>query len=255
MNKQKLKKKLAVVALILVGVSICHRLFGMQAMCVYKIHKQFSPSETPNMYVIPAALPDLESSEIASSITNRACVFATPWSDPSLFRDATNLVVYSFPNDVKIILEPRGITAFGADHFRKSISNDEDNENLEDLFETTSLQSNYDFLNACFSSTPKQVSIFSNKNVALQKTIFLIFKSVLIPVSDMHAFYMYDSKEMKGFQFGDPAKDTNIHLICFTSPDSSLEIRVRSKSHVSQEDINCIIKSVKYSANQGRDTR
>ena len=67
-------------------------------------------------------------------------------------------------------------------------------------------------------------------------------------------YFEYNINGRTGFQFGDPAIDRHITLICFTSPNAAVEFVIRksgtSEIEIRQSDINCIIESLKSNANK-----
>lgn len=120
---------------------------------------------------------------------------------------------------------------------------------LERLFEDESLQSDYAFTRAALEATPGDITLFTPSGRAARKIALLLLKSTLILANNSELdIYLIQTKELRGFQCGDPdsrpfevvddlySGETRLHFVFLWKRDGAA---------ILQPEINRVIQSVR----------
>lgn len=250
------KQKSILIGIILGGLLLAlfcfDKTYGLKAHMHALVWKMMaSPAKEPLMYQTPKQLVETNTTVAVTTFTNSICSFSTPWADPEVLT-STNDVVYFFSKRVGIFVSlDNAIYAEAFNLFRK---HDEAYRILEPVFRANHLYSNYDFLQACLNSTPNQLSMFNSREQTILLNVFMPMK-LSMTVTGHESIFSFEFDEFRGFQFGDPTKDGHLMLVCFSSPDTAVQIDINRVEDftMSQSDINCILDTLKMNANQGMD--
>lgn len=114
------------------------------------------------------------------------------------------------------------------------------------LFANGSIANNYDLYNAVYSSSPSQVSPVTNYATAQRDRILLIMK-LSFGFDLAKPIYSFDFGNIKGFQFGDPAKGP-VAIRAFGGHDKQFRfiftVFSGSGGQIAQTDINQAMQSL-----------
>jgi hypothetical protein len=199
----------------------------------------------PEMYITPKGLPTNTCEPPKRSFTNYGYRFSVPWDDLEVAHNREPLSLYRFTNRKAVVIEATNEADLLFDPLIKEFHG-QDRQGYESVYGSDNVQSTYSLLYACLNTTPDALYLFENKRSSIRKLYFLLLKSVVV-TSDPYKIYAFKFDNCKGFQLGTASSNSRVRLICFTDDNTSTSFHLigGSEQNWSQEEINCVIKSLK----------
>lgn len=151
--------------------------------------------------------------------------------------DKSTLFFFAFPKNKGVMVSdvqiPEQATAvyMRRDRFMKA------------MLKEKNLKSDYDAIKSFLNVNPDEITWFTPKK-KLQATWFLtIMKSVIIPEQGKCGIYEFNTKNVKGFQFGNPQKCDTVILRLFSKEGLLLPVNLSGKK-LNQKEIDFILSSL-----------
>lgn len=196
----------------------------------------------PRLSIVPQPLAETTRSQSSGEkIAKFGYEFEVPWHKAEANIEREWVAVYGFSNGAHV--------AF-MDWARVRHSN-EQHEKLEkavlaQIASTLGAHSQYELLSSELEITPNDVSSLFWTKKSRREALLLNFKNILFLGQDISAVYFIDLNGTPGFQIGNPAKDRSVRLRWFdpSEHDMRLSFAVPGNTHLSQQDINCVIQSI-----------
>ncbi len=213
-----------------------------QISIVMSLKSEFPQSSYPQLYVIPKE----RQVEIVDTFGNykeyssSGFRLKSPWngevsrvnnpeSDIFIFKDGKAIF---FLKD-RSILNPEVSRLAGSQ---------EDLQRLLDFLGVDTLSSNYKFNESVLTTSPSTLSIFESKKEALADSVLLSLKLALI-LPFKGGIYSFQTPDLRGFQYGDPAVSSGVKLQIFDNRDQEFHIGLKGAT---QKDIDFILSSIKF---------
>ena len=215
-------------------VSNRERIFGISVLIVVAIlivvelllprYFQKKYRDHPSLWVRPEPL---EMTSIAPCKTNLLIAgysIGVPWAGMPQFHHFTNGIaggIYSFKNKHKLIIM---------------------------IFNPRESDYSFDLVDEIQSASPRDFVAFMSSREIKDTTQLLDLKTELYP-HPYNAIFEFNSREFRGFQMGDPARDAQIFLNIFDPDGTSLQFFIpvtpEADSPLTQAEINTLIQSLK----------
>lgn len=212
------------------------------------IAARYSYRNFPVMSMVPVDLPDHSMSQgNGCRLSYFDYDFEVPWADVDTnniqrkamvlvpFRSGLQMVVgHGSTHDlVDTIVESTKTTP---QEFRATYPN--------------SVQSDYDLLTLALNATPAKLRIVDSQKSVSRLSTLLLYKAILVP-GDSDIFRI-QSREFKGFQYGDPSKHPKKVMVSLYSSNGVIEFSFSDKEMkqlaISQGDINRVIQTMYYNS-------
>jgi len=201
----------------------------------------------PQLAMVPQPLKDTTASSAEGMAFSRfGYEFEIPWKDLSKINDyKTAASIFFKSGRVVMFMDPKQQID------RIKIMNEEaakKGRDLQAVFGSEIVASNYQFVKAALSMTPNQVSMFKPGNEAARDLILLGNKGTEI-VNAESGLYSVEANGFRGFQKGDPSRGEGRTLLeLFDDQDHELVLMIstgnRTTAPVTQADVNCILQTL-----------
>jgi hypothetical protein len=117
------------------------------------------------------------------------------------------------------------------------------------VFSDKPINSNYELYQAVYGASPTQLSPLMGTRDALRLNALLLWKlSFGFDLMADGQFYSFDWGKVRGFQFGDPAKQRPVALRVFDDRDRQyrfiLTVAAGTSGKIAQDDIDTIVQTV-----------
>lgn len=168
--------------------------------------------------------------------------FGFPWSEIKETKNGNNHTSVFFKSGIVIaVADPKNI-----DSFPKNLLN----EKYIGVFGENALKNEYSFLYEMLNTTKKDISFFGETSRTIRSSILLNMKNIYLPLEAESGVYAFSGNNYRGFQFGDTTyKTRKIAINYFDENNNQIDmiifIQNGNMAELKQEDINCIIKSIK----------
>lgn len=211
---------------------------------VLTIYWKYSPNKTPYAYVVPSSTIQIESLPIDN--TSLSEISAGPIS--IYIQDSKDIEIHRFKNGNVAIIRPGMwfiMVHISIPDLAASLREDPkfDLDRYSQVYGEEILRSRFDFHSAILKTTPRSVSITSSKRDVVRATVFLIYKSLLIP-TDLRGGYYLRVGEIRGIQMGDPSHgDTRVYINLYPDNDSHYQITMNG---FQQQKVNEILGRVRF---------
>ncbi len=252
-NKKALLVGLSVIGAIVALVILFGVLFGVQTAAVFYLKK--TQGEYPELYVLPYRLEVPSELKFAGrKLSFFGYDFEAPWTDVEkedtrqsfariLFKSGKAIVVFNPAEGVDLV-----------DEFMEK--NPEYADNMVSVFGHETMKSNYSLYKAILNATPNELSIFMPKKDVVRLSILLILKPMLL-VNAESGLYSFEYQDLRGFQFGNPARTSKVMVHIFDKDDRKVELLIfapkDSATTLSQDEIIHLIQTLRTaSLGQGR---
>lgn len=220
--------------------------FGLQTLTW--IEAKLWASDNPWLATVPQPLPAPTPAPKAPQLKAFDYEFNSPW--PGNPKPSGSLVSTRFLYDtgqVIVFFDPES----QVDTVRAmKTSNPTEYQKFATVFAEKPINSNYELYQAVYSAAPAQLSPLMEARDALRLNALLLWKlSFGFDLPADGQFYSFDWGRIRGFQFGDPAKERPVALRAFDEQrDHQFRFIVMlapgSSAKITQDDINTIIQTV-----------
>jgi hypothetical protein len=247
MDMQKRVRILIAIGIVIVACGAFAWFFGTQAFYMWEFHRM--ARKEPNLWAIPAELPDLSTSESQGKrLSYFGYEFEVPWDDI----DSAQTRILS-ENKALIVFRSGNVISFWSSYPSElpgmALQQGQvDRKTSAALYGDDAAQSDYTFKRAILDVTPDSVSLFTPKRRAIQESFFFMVKAAIVPVWASNGVFSVSSKEFRGFQYGtpgDPSKRLSVELF---SDKGHVDILFGEKPggpvKISQADVNRVVQSV-----------
>jgi hypothetical protein len=228
-------------AIIILGAAYLY-FFGFETAMMWEAHK--IGRRAPAVKLVPVALPD---SSIASSEGRRLSYlgydFEVPWNDldetrTRLLANRVALVFHSGKTLMLSVGPPR--------EFTNAVIGQLDRDQFRQIYGDGPLQSDYAMWQLIASTTPFKITLTTPRKEIVGAMMMLMVKAVAMPESS--GFYSLETRDFKGFQWGNPDAHPRHIVADLFSDDAGMEfIFPEQKGHpldVTQAEINRVLQSV-----------
>jgi hypothetical protein len=232
-----------VIALILVYAYI----FGRPTILIWYARQE--AAHNPRVAMVPMPLPDTSiSTTPGNTVAFFGWQFEVPWQGPVAVKNPGEYIAVAYmplsqrtigffnPAENKGLLEPlrqelknRGMDPRNADEFLGA-------------------QSDYDLERNIWYTTPAQLSLIFPR----RKAVFAATRLMIKGTQEREAstgVYAFTIGLLRGFQFGDPARVSSVHVDGFDEQDRKFEFIIGSKpgpmSALKQSEINRVLQTLR----------
>ena len=177
--------------------------FGAQTY--FALLTRYTGRKVPIVNSIPVSLEDLSVSEVRGNrLSFQGAEFEVPWDDldEQNTRITGKWALFHFLSGRSIVL-----CVGSPSIFIDGLAKDKtiDLKLFAVLFGKDVLQSDYTLYNAIYKTSPSQITLSTTANRAAGLTGVILIKAIMPPTTDS-AIYKVSSKDVKGFQLGNPAR-------------------------------------------------
>lgn len=210
--------------------------YGPQSWASYEARRMLR--EEPRLAMVPQPVKDTAvNPEPGKSFSCFGYTFEVPWKDVDRIDNGKTLERIVFKSGrVLLLFDPKEKT----DRIKTL-------QGGSALFGAEAMASNYNLENAILFMTPDKVSLRLSRNEAIRNTMFLMIKSTELKKEES-ALYSVQSRDLRGFQKGEPSRDKVIFLELFDDQDREVEVLVapdkQGRAKITQADVNRIIQTI-----------
>lgn len=236
----------AIILLVLVFVVAgCSVKFGLQTLTW--IEAKLWTSENPWLATSPQPLPAPAGAPKSPQVKAYDYQFNSPW--PGNPKPVGSLIATQFRYDtgqVIVFFDPES----QVDTMRTiKSSNPTEYQKFANVFADKPINTNYELYRAVYSAAPAQLSPLIDTRDALRLNALLLWKlSFGFDLPADGQFYSFDWGRIRGFQFGDPAKQRPIAVRVFDDRDRQfrfiLTVAPGSSGAITQDDVDNIVQTV-----------
>jgi len=126
-----------------------------------------------------------------------------------------------------------------------------DYQKFMSVFGNKPLDTNYALYQSVYAAAPAQISPFMNSSDALRVNVLLLWKLSFGPdltAGGVPEFSSFDWGKLRGFEFGDPAKDHPVAVRVFDDKDQQFRfiftVAAGSSGKITQDDISSVVQSL-----------
>jgi hypothetical protein len=224
--------------------------FGVQTFFALRTRKW--GRQIPIVNSVPVELHDLSVSKAkGEKLAFMGAEFEVPWDDVDKERTRIvgNWAVITFRSGTSIILcvsPPDGFIS------GMSKSKSPDPQLFAAIYGPEVLRSDYALHKAIFETTPSQITLFTPANRAAGLGSVLMIKGIMPSTTDW-AIFSIQSKDVKGFQLGDPVRRPKKMCLELYADDAGFEINIEQNTSgltpgITQGEINRIIQTTHKAA-------
>ncbi|MFQ5897694.1 MAG: hypothetical protein ACE5JN_05540 [Candidatus Methylomirabilia bacterium] len=205
--------------------------------------------EYPELYVLPERLqlpPDRQF--VGTRVSYFGYDLEAPWTEIEGEDARTSVARIAFKSGHGIIVfNPEESVDLIAEFMNR---NPDYAEQILSVFGHDATKSNYSLYRSILNATPHQLSIFMSKRDAARLSLLLILKRLLV-VNAESGIYSFEYRDLRGFQFGNPAR-TNRVIVHVFDDDKRLELVLfvteDSGATLSQDEITHVIQTLRPTA-------
>lgn len=244
-RKKVILGTLAVVGSLVTLAIIFAVLFGVQTAAVFYFKK--SQDEAPELYAVPR---ELQMRSEATSAGRRLSLFGyeleTPWT--AIEKENANqfFIQVAFKSGKGVIVFNPAQAVDLIDEFREN--NPEYADEMVSLFGRESMKSDYALYQSILNATPDQLSVFMSQRDTIRLSILLILKSMVM-ASFESEMYAFEYRDLRGFQFGNPARSDKVFVLIFDRNDRKVELLFfapkDAATRLSQDEITHVIQNLR----------
>ncbi|MGA9182666.1 MAG: hypothetical protein WB117_17015 [Candidatus Acidiferrales bacterium] len=233
---------LLVLVILVAGFSVK---FGLQTLTW--IEAKSWASENPWLATVPLPLPAAPAAQKAPQVKAYDYEFNSPW--PGNPKPVGSLTCTQFRYDtgqVIVFFDPESqVDTMLA---IKSASPTE-YQKFANVFADQPIDTNFQLYQAVYGAAPAQLSPLMDTRSALRVNALLLWKlSFGFDLAADGQLYSFDWGKIRGFQFGDPAKQRPIALRVFDDRDHQfrfiLTVAAGTSAKITQDDVDAIIQSI-----------
>lgn len=207
-----------------------------------EIKGNFSENETPWAYVVPVnrslnSLIDIHDTHRVYMYNELE--FKAPWDNLVKNIDIDPVKLFVFEHKKSIQLNYVDKNQF---NILESLidKNSQDIQFYKEIFGEINIKSEYAIYNLSLDTSPSQIHLLMPFNELGQKSIMLIVKAAI--VVDVDKIFRFSTKNLRGFQFGEPDKNKEISVHIFDKKNRLFQIKFSSAN---QNEIDFILSSIK----------
>ncbi|MFZ0884707.1 MAG: hypothetical protein WAN14_15010 [Candidatus Acidiferrales bacterium] len=233
---------LLVVVFLVAGYSVK---FGLQTLTW--IEAKLWTSENPWLATAPQPLPAPTAPAKGPVLKAYDYEFDSPWLGNPKPVGSLNATQFRYDTgQVIVFFDPES----QVDTMRAiKTSNPVEYQKFATVFSDKPINSNYELYQAVYGASPTQLSPLMGTRDALRLNALLLWKlSFGFDLMADGQFYSFDWGKVRGFQFGDPAKQRPVALRVFSDRDRQyrfiLTVAAGTSGKIAQDDIDTIVQSV-----------
>jgi hypothetical protein len=216
--------------------------YGLQVRSWYRAREM--GKSHPVVFLAPRPLPSTNAAlEKGLTLTEFGYQWDVPWAKVDTHKTGSSIAVYLFSGGVGLSFwNPAEITT--TVQTMKNAVQDANHRFINFL----GVQTEYDLLNSEMNITPGNISPFMRKQDAFRQGVLLSLKQIELQTK-VSAIYSFESKGLRGFQFGDPARDRILEIKSFNADDEEFRFRFAvergSNVKLDQAEINKVVQSLR----------
>ncbi|MGO9650109.1 MAG: hypothetical protein ACLPOO_18910 [Terriglobales bacterium] len=228
--------------------------FGPQSMFV--LEARYLAHKAPVVEETPSDLPDSSvSAPVKTKVSYFGYEFGIPWSDvdepaTKVYR---NRVVIAFKSGLRLMF----VTGPPKEFVKAVLSSGKiDTTTFRQIY-GDAMESDYALTRLMLESTPEKVSLLGPKKDAVGRAMMLAIKAIAVPENS--GMFSVQTRDFKGFQYGEPLNTPKRIIVDLFTDDGSLEFMffkqdqgipntvapVDRQVTVSQPEINAVVQSVR----------
>jgi hypothetical protein len=219
--------------------------FGVQTF--FALESRKIGREIPIVKSVPGELPDSSVSNAqGQKLSFMGIEFEVPWDDidESKSRIVGSWALIVFRSGRSIILCVGKPKDFMSNMFRDKIASP---DLFTRLYGPEVLRSDYALKKAIFETTPSDITLLTSSGKAAALSSVLTIKAIMPPTTDW-AIYNIQTKDMRGFQLGNPERRPRKMSLELNGDDLEIEINIDQiqlgpSPAITQAEINRIIQS------------
>ncbi len=239
----------AIILLILVILIAAFSLkFGLQTLTWIEA-KLWTP-DNPWIAAVPQPLPAPAApaaQQKPSEVKAFDYEFNSPWpGSPKIVPSATYVQFRYDTGPVIVFYDPESqLDTLGS----MKASNPAEYQKFAAVFSEKPLNSNFELYQAVYDAAPAQFSPFMSAREALRGNVLLLWKlSFGFDLPTDGQFYSFDRGKVRGFQFGDPAKQRPVAVRVFNDRDRQFRFifatAAGSSGRLTQGDIDGVVETL-----------
>jgi hypothetical protein len=240
----KWKRRLLVFGVFVIILTSYLWLFGIQTF--FALQTRYWSHRIPIIKSVPLELQDLTISKSrGEKVAFDGVEFEVPWSDvdeqKSKIVGNWALIFFRSGNSILLCVTPPKDLMTSI--FSKKYSSP---ELFTMLYGPDVLKSDYTFTKAIFETTPAQITLFTPSNRAAGLGSVILLKGIMPPTTDW-AIYTIRSKDLCGFQLGEPRRRPRKMSLELYGEEREIEININQVQSgpvpITQADLNRIIET------------
>jgi len=234
-------------ALVIV-LAACLRFFAFQTMMVSEINGLVR--RAPWIKMTPHSLPDTSLAAGGPTVDYLGLQFDLPWSDlkPELTKVTDHRVVFMFDSGRSLM-----VTRVPPDEYTDGhLFPIKRREDAMLVFGEDAMKSDYAFVRQMLEARPSDVTLFSRRSALVRTTTLLTLKA--LAVREPSGNFYVRSREMPGFQYGDPQARPHYvaaHLFASDAGTEFVFFQSQNGPGISQGEINRVVQTLKRVDNAG----
>lgn len=243
-EKRESARATVILALVALAVGCYVLLFGLQTLIYFEARHWATSS--PFLGDVPRPLPSTVASPIQEKdLSFYGFQFGAPWKGIDKQNSQNDRSEIDFKSGaVMLFFNPEGEKNI-VDSIRTG--NPETYQQYQNIFGVDLFPDNYSLYLAVYGTSPAGISPFMSKDKAVRVSTLLQWK-LAFGAYGTKTIYNFQTGNMRGLQFGDPATDHAVVVRLFDSHEQQMRLLFTSKSAqtgvVSQADINCVVDSI-----------
>jgi hypothetical protein len=220
-------------------------IFGRATYLVWLVKKEVV--ENPILAIIPVPLSDTSfSTAQGTTLTKFGYQFDVPWKMKERKQGNTIAIFVSESGREAVMFwdpaEQKGFVKLMKDSLGAQFGA------LASVYGAKTIQSDYDFDQAVMSTTPSQLSYVLPGRKEVRAAVLLMLKPIEMTDAET-GFYSFETKNLRGFQNGNPAKAKNVMVKAFDAEDHLFEFVFGNRSYPNggptQADINMVLQTLR----------
>ncbi|MFI5125642.1 MAG: hypothetical protein WBE21_16305 [Candidatus Acidiferrales bacterium] len=243
-EKKESARATVILALVALAVGCYVLLFGLQTLIYFEARHWAASS--PFLRDVPEPLPSTVASPIQEKgLSFYGFQFGAPWKGIDKQNSQNDRSEIDFKSGaVLLFFNPEGEKNI-VDSIRTG--NPQTYQQYRTIFGADFFPSNYALYDAVYGASPAGLSPLMSRDKAVRIDTLLQWK-LGFGAYGSKTIYAFQTGNIRGLQFGDPATDHAVVVRLFDSHEQQMRLLFTSKSAqpgvVSQADINCVVDSI-----------
>jgi len=209
------------------------------------IYTKWEIRNAPELWIVPTPLRDLSIDPSAGQkFSYLDYEFESPWTEVKKERKGESIAILNFSNGdfISISKGADDLKAMKQDAARRGTD-------IEDVFGNQPTSSNYAFRSKILYLTPRELRLFSSPRQMAANSVLLTLKEVWTATAKGGGLYSFQTKWLRGFQEGSPARNNPVTVYAFDEQDREIDLSMgtepQANSRLSQADINRVLYSLR----------
>lgn len=242
-SRKGVRITLYIVGSIVILAIVYSVLFGVQTRAVLSLKKP--KSEFPELYMVPEDLQVRSELKFAGRVLSFfSYEFEAPWRhiEKEDIRESYARVSFRSGKGIRVFNPAKSVSLL------ETIQEDPGYaDKIISWVGRENLKSNYALYRTILRATPDELSIFMSRRDANKLGFLLILKGFITP-NAATGMYAFEYQDLRGFQFGSPARTNKVILHVFDKNDRMIDILIfvdNDSATLSQDEVTHVIKTLR----------